>query len=104
MDAHITRSEPIRQARGFAALSEEKRRSISSMGGKAAHAKGTAHEFTTDEARTAGSKGGKAVSRNRAHMSKIGRVVGAKASRSREHMAARGRKGGRAPRVQKEAT
>lgn len=45
--------------RGFASMDEEKQREIASKGGKAAHEKGTAHEFTSEEARAAGSKGGK---------------------------------------------
>jgi len=45
-------------ARGFASMDEEKQRAIASKGGKAAHEKGTAHEFTPEEARQAGSKGG----------------------------------------------
>jgi general stress protein YciG len=44
---------------GFAALTPERRREISSKGGKAAHQKGTAHEFASEEAREAGRKGGK---------------------------------------------
>lgn len=44
--------------RGFACMSEDKQRSIASKGGKAAHAKGTAHEWSSDEAREAGRKGG----------------------------------------------
>lgn len=44
--------------KGFAAMSLERRREIASMGGRAAHAKGTAHEFTSEEARQAGRKGG----------------------------------------------
>ncbi|MFA7243790.1 MAG: KGG domain-containing protein [Patescibacteria group bacterium] len=44
--------------RGFASMSLEKRKKIASMGGKASHAKGTAHEFTPEEARIAGRKGG----------------------------------------------
>jgi len=44
--------------RGFAALSIEQRRRIASMGGKAAHEKGTAHQFTTEEAVAAGKKRG----------------------------------------------
>ena len=62
--------------RGFAAMSPEKQRAIASMGGKAAHAKGTAHRFTPEEAREAGRKGGTAVSRDRAHMASIGRKGG----------------------------
>jgi general stress protein YciG len=44
--------------RGFAAMDREKQRQIASMGGKAAHAKGAAHEFSSAEAREAGRKGG----------------------------------------------
>ncbi len=39
-------------------MSPEKQREIASKGGRAAHEKGTAHEWTTDEARSAGRKGG----------------------------------------------
>lgn len=46
------------------------------MGGRAAHRKGTAHEFSSEEAREAGRKGGRAVSQNRDHMSAIGREGG----------------------------
>ena len=53
-----------------------KQREIASRGGKAAHAKGTAHEFTSEEARGAGRKGGLVVSQNRAHMVAIGREGG----------------------------
>lgn len=44
--------------RGFASMDEDKQREIASQGGKAAHEKGTAHEFSSDEAREAGRKGG----------------------------------------------
>ena len=44
--------------RGFASMDEDKQREIASKGGKAAHAKGTAHEFDSEEAREAGRKGG----------------------------------------------
>ena len=62
--------------RGFASMDPTKQREIASKGGRAAHAKGTAHEFTSDEARVAGRKGGEAVSRDREHMSAIGREGG----------------------------
>ena len=62
--------------RGFASMDPSKQREIASKGGRAAHAKGTAHEFTSEEARVAGRKGGEAVSRDRAHMSAIGREGG----------------------------
>lgn len=59
-------------------MSPEKQREIASKGGKAAQAKGAAHKFTSEEARIAGAKGGKLVSSDRAHMSAIGRMGGAK--------------------------
>jgi hypothetical protein len=62
--------------RGFASMDEEKQREIASKGGKAAHEKGTAHEFTSEEAREAGRKGGEKVSQDREHMSEIGRKGG----------------------------
>src|ERR1700686_3563690 len=70
--------------RGFASMDASKQREIASKGGRAAHAKGTAHEFTTDEARVAGRKGGEAVSRDRAHMSAIGREGGHSRGRARQ--------------------
>lgn len=51
--------------RGFASMDPERQRQIASEGGKAAHEKGTAHEFTSEEAREAGRKGGQARSQNR---------------------------------------
>ncbi len=62
--------------RGFASMDEEKQREIASQGGKAAHEKGTAHEFSHEEAVEAGRKGGEAVSQDREHMSDIGRKGG----------------------------
>ena len=50
----VTRKE----RRGFASMSPEKQREIASKGGRAAHEKGTAHEWTSEEARSAGRKGG----------------------------------------------
>ena len=70
--------------RGFASMDASKQREIASKGGRAAHAKGTAHEFTSDEARVAGRKGGEAVSRDRAHMSAIGREGGHSRGRTRQ--------------------
>lgn len=78
--------------RGFASMDPNKQREIASKGGRAAHAKGTAHEFTTDEARVAGRKGGEAVSRDRAHMSAIGREGGhSRGARARAAAAGDGR-------------
>ena len=70
MLAHPESSEaqppPRKKARrGFAAMSPEKQKEIASLGGKAAHAKGTAHEFSPEEAREAGRKGGQAAQKAR---------------------------------------
>jgi general stress protein YciG len=62
--------------RGFASMNAERQKEIARKGGKAAHEKGTAHEFTPDEARAAGRKGGERVSADRHHMSRIGRMGG----------------------------
>jgi general stress protein YciG len=61
---------------GFASLPPERRSEIAGMGGRAAHAQGAAHEFTPEEAKAAGTKGGVAVSKNRKHMVEIGRKGG----------------------------
>jgi uncharacterized protein len=52
--------EGNKSRRGFASMDDEKKREIASKGGKAAHASGNAHEFTSQEAREAGRKGGQA--------------------------------------------
>lgn len=94
--------------RGFASMSPERQREIASKGGRAAHEKGTAHEWTPEEARQAGRKGGEAVSRDRAHMAAIGREGGGargarnrrssqeseSGSQGRESMSSSGREGG----------
>lgn len=49
--------------RGFASMNPDKQRQIASIGGKAAHKKGTAHQWTSEEARIAGQKGGRARQR-----------------------------------------
>lgn len=48
-----------RNLRGFASMPEWRRKEIARKGGKAAHEKGSAHEFTPEEAREAGQKGGR---------------------------------------------
>ena len=65
-----------KKRRGFAAMDEKKQREIASKGGRAAHEQGTAHQFTPEEAKRAGQRGGEAVSRNREHMAAIGRKGG----------------------------
>lgn len=62
--------------RGFASMSKEKQRAIASKGGINSHKKGTAHEWTTEEAKLAGHKGGMVVSQDREFMSRIGRKGG----------------------------
>ena len=69
-------TERPRSNRGFASMDRSKQREIASKGGRAAHQKGTAHEFDAGEARAAGRKGGVTVSRNREHMAAIGRRGG----------------------------
>jgi general stress protein YciG len=50
-----------RRPRGFAAMDRKLVSEIARKGGKAAHTAGTAHEFSSDEAREAGRKGGRAT-------------------------------------------
>jgi uncharacterized protein len=57
-------------------MSDQRQRAIAAEGGRAAHEQGTAHEFSSAEARQAGQKGGQAVSRDRSHMAAIGRKGG----------------------------
>jgi len=74
MASSYTRDEgfPKKSSRGFASMDKQRQREIASEGGRAAHEKGTAHEFTSDEAREAGRKGGMARSaENRARKSTL---------------------------------
>jgi general stress protein YciG len=71
-----TQPAQARKGRGFASMDPAKQKEIASKGGRAAHEKGTAHQFSADEAREAGRKGGGTVSRDRHHMAEIGRVGG----------------------------
>jgi len=57
-DAVNARTSERKERRGFASMTPEKQREIASKGGRAAHQKGTAHEWTSEEARSAGRKGG----------------------------------------------
>jgi general stress protein YciG len=58
-----------KEDRGFASMDRTKQREIASKGGKAAHQKGTAHEWTSEEAREAGRKGGMASHRRKQQQS-----------------------------------
>jgi general stress protein YciG len=80
---HSTSPGDNRSRRGFASMSRERQKEIASKGGHAAHQKGTAHQFTSDEARAAGRKGGEAVSRDKEHMAKIGREGGRRSHANR---------------------
>lgn len=68
--------------RGFAAMAPQKQQEIARRGGQIAHKKGTAHEFTSEEARLAGQRGGKAVSSNRQYMAEIGQKGGRSSGRN----------------------
>ncbi len=80
----------------FNTMDAEKRHEICSAGGRAAHALGRAHEWTVEEAKQAGSKGGKALLEKRGpdYFRELGKKGGAAVSKDREHMADIGRKGG----------
>jgi general stress protein YciG len=54
-----------KEDRGFASMDRAKQREIARKGGKAAHMKGTAHEWSSEEARLAGRKGGMASHKKR---------------------------------------
>ena len=71
------------KGKGFASMASDKQREIARKGGRAAHARGTAHEFTAAEARAAGKKGGERVSQNRSHMAEIGRLGGRRSAHQR---------------------
>jgi uncharacterized protein len=68
-----------KERRGFASMSPEKQREIASKGGRAAHEKGTAHEWTADEARSAGRRGGQVSRGGR------GRLIPSSASPASTH-------------------
>lgn len=73
--------------RGFGSMAAEKQREIASKGGRAAHVKGTAHEWTTEEARAAGRKGGQISRGGRGRLTAIqpvGVSVGASAPQTAE--------------------
>jgi general stress protein YciG len=57
-------SQKAASKRGFASMDPQRQKEIASLGGKAAHASGKAHEFNTAEAREAGRKGGRAGRRS----------------------------------------
>ncbi len=60
VESRTTGTVSRKTPRGFAAMDPQAQRAIAAKGGRAAHQKGTAHEFTSEEARIAGRKGGEA--------------------------------------------
>ncbi|MGD0766873.1 MAG: KGG domain-containing protein [Tepidisphaeraceae bacterium] len=79
--------EPKTRLGGFASMDRHKQREIARKGGMAAHRKGTAHEFTIEEARFAGRRGGQQVAANRTHMIEIGRLGGRRSAERRKNRA-----------------
>jgi uncharacterized protein len=81
------------RGRGFAGMDPEKQRQISSQGGKAAHQKGTAHEFDSEEAREAGRKGGMVSGGRRRARESANREPGENEERSSDDRNAAGDQG-----------
>jgi uncharacterized protein len=75
-----------KEDRGFASMDRAKQREIASKGGKAAHQKGTAHEWTSEEARDAGRKGGIASHQRRREQAGGGSNVTPEVARERGSM------------------
>jgi general stress protein YciG len=64
------------EKRGFGSMTSERKREIARMGGRAAHAKGTAHRWDSEEAREAGRKGGRSSQATRAYLASLPDVNG----------------------------
>lgn len=76
-----------KQKRGFALLSPERRKEISTLGGQVAHKLGVANKLTSKTAAIAGKKGGLSVSKNREHMAFIGQLGGLKSRKGKKGLA-----------------
>jgi general stress protein YciG len=74
---HFREANMGKEHRGFASMDRDKQRDIASKGGRAAHVKGTAHEWNSEQARNAGRKGGNAIHRNRQPLGPIDTPTGA---------------------------
>src|SRR4051794_21236992 len=85
--------QPRTKNRGFASMNSDRQREIARKGGRAAHEKGKAHDFPSEEAGAGGRKGGKKVSVTRRHMAEIGRR-GGRSSAQRRRPAGGGNGGG----------
>lgn len=79
----LAMADKPKSRKGFASMDAAKQREIASKGGRAAHAQGRAHQFTSEEARKAGRKGGEIVSRDRESMRERGRKGGLARGRNR---------------------
>ena len=79
-----------KEDRGFASMDRAKQREIASKGGKAAHQKGTAHEWTSEEARDAGRKGGIASHQRRREMQSQGGADSGRSTQSDSDVQNRG--------------
>jgi uncharacterized protein len=86
-EEEISMTRSSKPLRGFAAMDPMRQRQLASKGGQAAHANGLAHQFTADEARAAGRKGGQAVSKSREHMAMIGKKGGKVSGITRKSLA-----------------
>lgn len=75
--------KPTKANRGFAAMTPAARSDIARKGGQAAHAAGTAHQWTSEDAKAAGRKGGLTSSADRARMAEQGRRGGIASGKSR---------------------
>ncbi|WP_121352213.1 KGG domain-containing protein [Flavisolibacter nicotianae] len=64
MQENFDQAQP-KSRRGFAAMSPERQRAIASQGGRAAHQQGVAHEWSSEEAKEAGKKGGQISGKKR---------------------------------------
>lgn len=83
-DAPPLDAAPRRSRRGFAAMDPALQKEIARRGGLAVHRHGLAHHFSPAQAREAGRKGGDAVSRDSAHMARIGSRGGKSSGLRRE--------------------
>ena len=91
---HWEEEHVAKEDRGFASMDRAKQREIASKGGKAAHQKGTAHEWTSEEARDAGRKGGIASHQRRREQQSSTGSDSSRSTQSDENVQNRGSEGG----------
>lgn len=66
----------MKSNRGFASMTEQRRKEVAARGGKSAQNRKTAHVWTSETASAAGKLGGEKIAQNRDHMATIGRLGG----------------------------